>query len=374
MHRGLDSFRAIAFLLVFLFHTKVAGFGYLGVQAFFVLSGFLLTPILIEMKDSLPDREFFLKFYARRALRIFPLYYFYLLGIAAALWMLQMTTGEPGWQKGARFFEQLPFALTYTFDFLHASKEYQPSPLISHFWSLSVEEQFYLLWPLAIWCVPAERRRWALATVVFVGPLVRFLTGELSRSGLAFWLSPSVDLPVYVLPFSHFDAFAIGGYFALYVRHNGNARIGVLFGFLIAAGLVSSWLATGRADWNSLGYTEFMKDSYKYVWGYSLFNLMFALILVAVRERRFLPQLMEHRALAYLGTISYGLYVYHFPIVFAFQRLDNIVPGPLLILLKLAITIIVAGLSYHLMEKRFLRLKDRHFSKVAPTAANTVQT
>ena len=78
MIAGLDGLRAVAFLIVFFFHTRNLPFGWLGVQLFFVLSGFLITDILLRMKEKLPRGDFFKKFYGRRFLRIFPLYYFYL--------------------------------------------------------------------------------------------------------------------------------------------------------------------------------------------------------------------------------------------------------------------------------------------------------
>ena len=144
-YRGLDSFRLFAFMAVYLYHVGVMPSGYVGVLAFFVLSGFLLTPILVDMRRELSGRRFFLNFYGRRWLRIFPLYYFYLALIAAAAGgqligrapsVLQHATG------------QLVYALTYTYDFFHASSGYRFSPLLTHFWSLAVEEQFYVVWPL----------------------------------------------------------------------------------------------------------------------------------------------------------------------------------------------------------------------------------
>ena len=90
MNKGLTSFRALAFFAIFLFHINYFGTGhlgiqagYLGVQAFFVLSGFLLTPILVDMKSNLNKKDFFIHFYGRRALRIFPLYYLYLVIVAS---------------------------------------------------------------------------------------------------------------------------------------------------------------------------------------------------------------------------------------------------------------------------------------------------
>ena len=85
---GLDGLRAVAFFLVFLCHTNYVEAGWMGVMLFFVLSGFLITGILIDMKESLPSKAYFIKFYGRRFLRIFPLYYFYLFLIfGLAYWL-----------------------------------------------------------------------------------------------------------------------------------------------------------------------------------------------------------------------------------------------------------------------------------------------
>ena len=88
---GLDGLRALAFLSVFAIHTGNLSFGWVGVNLFFVLSGFLITDILLRMKDSLPGRKFFSKFYGRRALRIIPLYFFYLL----VLTLISINNPEP---------------------------------------------------------------------------------------------------------------------------------------------------------------------------------------------------------------------------------------------------------------------------------------
>jgi len=107
MSRGLTSFRALAFFAIFLFHTLDLGNhkvgirgGYLGVLAFFVLSGFLLTPILIDMKSSLNKRDFYIHFYGRRAFRIFPLYYSYILTTAISHLSAYPFLAFPGYLLG----------------------------------------------------------------------------------------------------------------------------------------------------------------------------------------------------------------------------------------------------------------------------------
>ena len=127
--KGLTSFRALAFFAIFFTHANgitfghigIAG-GYVGIQAFFVLSGFLLTPILIEMRANLNNRDFFVHFYGRRALRIFPLYYSYLLVVAIVSYWVLSVYGQSILQVQLdRFIRQLPWTMTYTYDFYHAS-------------------------------------------------------------------------------------------------------------------------------------------------------------------------------------------------------------------------------------------------------------
>ena len=110
-YRGLDAFRLFAFLAVFLFHVSLLESGYLGVQAFFVLSGFLITPILVEMRGQLPPGRYLLNFYGRRSLRIFPLYYAYLAAVGgiAALPFATDRIPRPETQRAA---DQLVYAFT----------------------------------------------------------------------------------------------------------------------------------------------------------------------------------------------------------------------------------------------------------------------
>ena len=110
--KGLDGLRGIAFLLVFLFHAHFGYFGWVGVQLFFVLSGFLITGILLDMKRALPTLGYFVKFYGRRFLRIFPLYYVYLFLIAqVAIYLFEQKIRRPYIEL---FWDQYPYALVYS--------------------------------------------------------------------------------------------------------------------------------------------------------------------------------------------------------------------------------------------------------------------
>lgn len=380
MNNGLTSIRALAFFAIFLFHINVYGSGnlgiqggYLGVEAFFVLSGFLLTPILVEMKSNLNRKDFFIHFYGRRALRIFPLYYAYIVLVAS---MSYLTISHYGYSaiaptKGTliisqmnRFIEQLPWTATYTYDFFHASIYAKNSLFASHFWSLAVEEQFYLVWPLAILFVPTNHLKRFLLFIIVFGPLIRTFLAVITDAHMIPGLRQT-DRAIYALPFSYVDAFAAGGYFALYGKSSSSYWVWLSIVFVFMLGVITSWLWTGQIHLGDLGYGPFMRDSYKIAWGYSVVNLMFAYILIHVRNKSFMPILFENPLLVYLGTISYGLYVFHIPVILLVHSTMYDFPELVQDLAILLITVIISMISYEYMEKRFINSKDKYFARAS---------
>src|SRR4030095_6729718 len=136
--KPIDGLRGLAILLVIMFHRDIAYFGWTGVILFFVLSGYLITKVLmVENEKQAPLTTKLKNFWARRILRIFPLYYLYLFILVVLLlakWVPSLTNTE------------IPFLSIYTYNFylIHAYDRQGPSFLAGHFWSLSIEEQFYL--------------------------------------------------------------------------------------------------------------------------------------------------------------------------------------------------------------------------------------
>jgi peptidoglycan/LPS O-acetylase OafA/YrhL len=377
IYRGLDTFRLLAFLAVFLYHVHVMEVGYLGVLAFFVLSGFLITPILVEMRGELTGTRFFINFYGRRCLRIFPLYYAYLAAMAACAGLALLVDGLP--RAIQQISSQIGYALTYSYDFFHASRGFTQSPLLTHFWSLAVEEQFYLVWPLVVFCVPRPRLKAVLLAMIAAGPLFRLVEAALIASPVGGVFNQRMDLTIYVLPFSHIDAFAIGGYLALYGRTPSRSTVAFYSAALVTVGLVTERLATGSMG-PALGYGPFMADSWKSVWAYTGLNLLFGWVLLLTRERAFLRPVMEQPTLSYLGRISYGLYVYHFAVIWLVSLIvqARLAESPafgrkiVLITSSLAITIAISMVSYAILEAPFLRLKDRFFVRSAAVAPAAV--
>lgn len=364
MNSGLTTFRWFAFFAVFLGHAYILGSGYLGVQAFFVLSGFLLTDILVKMKETHQGKSYFRIFYGRRMLRIFPLYYGYLLLVALVTLPMFYPDGGSGYERVDRFYQQLPWAITYTYNFFHASLWYEHTHLLVHFWSLAVEEQFYLLWPVIIYFLPGKYLKNFLVLVILLGPVLRWFTGYLFDNELISFLGKQKELVIYVLPFSHIDAFAIGGFFALYRKGGSMKNLFIFFIAVVLLGLLSSWLSDGSLHLNALGYSNFMALGYQYVWGYTLVNVFFATILVAIKEDRFFPNKGQKSRLRYLGEISYGLYVFHYPCLWlVYTCMPDHVPGVLTIVVALILTILLSIVSYELYEKKFIALKAVYFNR-----------
>jgi peptidoglycan/LPS O-acetylase OafA/YrhL len=365
---GLDGLRAIAFFLIFLFHANFLDVGWVGVVLFFVLSGFLITGILVDLKESLPAKAYLIKFYGRRFLRIFPLYYFYL------FLMLAVTLGLyfAGYRRNRMFeyFEQIPYALAYVYNFFTASNLYRgPSYFISHLWSLSVEEQFYIFWPILILLTPKTAYKKLFLASIVLGPLFRMGLSYLYNHHTFTFLGANPAAGIYALPFSHIDAFGFGAFVSKYRIPKARQQFWILLTALPILGYVTQYLSTGNfGTLSGVGFPYPIANGYKQIWGYSLLNYFFAIAIYAVAREGLFNRFLELSWVKYLGKISYGLYVYHFSLFFFFMRLQDFIPLTagqaqwLPPLLTLAFTILLASLSYKYIEKPSLELKDRFFA------------
>jgi peptidoglycan/LPS O-acetylase OafA/YrhL len=337
----LDGVRAIAVGGVLIHHLLVAlpnfettvPWGLVGVRLFFVLSGFLITGLLIHALDTggdALDRPRVMKqFYIRRALRIFPIYYL----VLAAAWAV----------GSAEIQEQLPWLATYTYN-LWVSHLGWFTASFAHFWSLCVEEQFYLVWPWLV--VFAPRRHVFVYAIVMViaGPAYRYVA-------LVYEFN---DVALYALTPSSLDALGLGALLALVTRgypvsERFERRLRLLALPLCVLGLVAiRWSHTADAVL------------------YETFVAVGCLWLVAAASRGFrgvAGRVLEARPVMYLGKISYGVYVYHLLIRDTF-KLDflpiGVVPKEILdFVIYTAATIALASLSWFALERPILRLKDR---------------
>lgn len=370
---NLDGLRFIAAFLVILSHCSTfryaldaklsnawfpmyAGVGELGVKIFFVLSGFLITFLLLREREN-TGRISVRSFYVRRVLRIWPLYF--AVGLAGTilgpLLLARLGMGDDSRYIGLNLLFLLGFAVNLQ------NIWFFNRGIMEILWSVCVEEQFYLVWP---WLVRWARDRWP-------GVLIAcFALGLGSKVLLLAAFEPSKlrsDL-IYYLPICKFDFFAAGGLAAAFWfwRERFSALIPLQKAPLqIAIVALNLLIVLGVAKMPHAALL--WADGLVYGWAFAL------LILVLVSPT--CPPWLETPIVRTAGRVSYGLYVFHPVIVQVLLRiLNRRLPNtfwaweivfPLLVTL---VTFAVAWLSYHLLEKHFLRLKLR-FSAERPVAA-----
>jgi peptidoglycan/LPS O-acetylase OafA/YrhL len=328
---------------------SILGFGSAGVDLFFVLSGFLITGILY---DSLPDPKFFRKFYARRVLRIFPLYYGVLasFGLAALVFGLNFHN------------ELLSLALYLQNTSLIAPpiRNYTgPTMLpLPHFWTLAIEEQFYFVWPITVFFLRHRRRLliFCISAILFC-PLLRI---ALLLHGMNFFLVQSNTV-------CRADSLLAGGALALLLRsriHDIALRAG---GWLFVGGLLTynllKLLLSGRIM--PISPSDFLIILSLII--SSITAASTGLIALALHAKPF-KIFFSIKPMRWIGRYSYGIYILHL-ILFTYLEepvrkairshltADKGVTVVLSGLLIFCISLLCAYLSYNLYEKRFLRLK-----------------
>jgi peptidoglycan/LPS O-acetylase OafA/YrhL len=322
--------------------------GELGVRLFFVLSGFLITGILIgcrELGERQPEGRLFLarQFYIRRFLRIFPIYYAVLVGLVVT------DTGA------AR--KIWPWLFTYTTN-IHIWRHLYWPEQVGHFWSLAVEEQFYLVWP---WLVLFLGRRWLVPLLIglaCLAPVYRLYASfhyatDIARGGFT-----SGALTVAV-----FDSLALGALLAIASRTDPQeGRVQRVLGRLV--------LPVG-----ALGYIVLLALAHYGVNGRALVTfgqtaeaLVFCWLIGAASRgfRGNMGRLLEWRPIAYLGKISYGIYIFHYFVPAAlgaaagWAGFEYREPGFVNFVLASLVTFAVAALSWEVFEGRVNGLK-RYF-------------
>ena len=362
---ALDGIRGFAAAWVFFYHylpgtnstsqvvhriSLVNRMGWSAVSLFFVLSGFLISGILW---DSFGSEAWWRSFFVRRALRIFPLYYL-ALGICVAIFVLGPVHTIP-----IRHLWVHVFYLQDVPPLQGWGGALPPSIFLLHFWSLAVEEQFYLLWPFVLAALFRQRR---LALNVIAGCWVLSLAFRVTNYWYAahhagastLWSSAS-------LPGRSGELLA-GAFLALLIRERP-ALLDRLYRCL-------PWVLTvsfvGSAGVLALARTPGPEDPVTGVIGLSLLSVFFASLIATSLQPGLVQSIFQARLLRWFGTISYGIYVYHMLFLPQFEAIrDRLVPDAgqkelraiVLMLIAMAATLIIAPLSYRFIESPILRLK-----------------
>lgn len=346
-----------------LFHTGRFSLGWTGVVLFFVLSGYLITGILLEGKGR---PGYFGNFYARRALRIFPAYY---LMLALTWWIRRdFTVGSLEPQMELVVPEWTYFLLYVQNYWMGAHGFGTPlSRFLGFSWSLAVEEQFYLVWPLLVYFLRPRALLLLCAVLVAAAPLARIWI-------LWAWDNPMLTLAC--LP-AHLDSLGMGAAICLMSRdarlrgwlsrRAGNgllAAAGIPLVVLVAVTGLAPYALTSRLQWMRLPGNAFFL---------TLISLLFgALLILALSGAPRLSSALAWRPLRWLGKISYGVYLYYTLVYFlvstvfkvsVFLPLPGLHPGdwylPAVNATQVILTIAVAAFSYRYLERPLLALRER---------------
>ena len=363
----LDGVRGLAVLMVLLLHfvgnteptngveriiVGVTNYGSYGVELFFVLSGFLITGIL---HDTCGDRCYFRNFFMRRVLRIFPLYY----GVLALVFLVAPLIPLLRGPALDYLVERQVWAWLYGVNIYIAMHGDWSFTYLDHFWSLAVEEHFYLVWPLVVFLL-ARRPRVLIAVCLAVsfGAMMSRFVG--SVMGLNWWT-------MYVLTPFRLDGLALGAFVAMIVRQPRGLEL-LARALPWVAALVCGLVAA------SFAWTHFVSRQQLDVVlpvRASLILMLLACLLVwtlVAPEKSATSWFFRSRLMIFLGTYSYGLYVYHHFISYYLisHRTDielarwvgsHGVALALQATLGVLVSLAIAYLSYEFFEKRFLKLK-----------------
>ena len=362
----LDGLRGLAIAVVFWFHYRIephspGQWGWTGVDLFFAISGFLITGILF---DSLGEKHYFRNFYIRRALRIFPLYW--------GLWFLLLVFMV----KQGRFDADFLAWPAYLGNYLETAAvsagldhdRFNVLPAVAHiaqknfylrlgpYWSLCVEEQYYLAWPLVVWALRKRERLLAFCVAAIAGELAL-------RVALHFWMSAKwvLDNEVYFWTFTRADSLLAGSALVLWVRRpNGISRLPIKTIFVATLVAISA-IALAYLRWGLFLDRTFA--TWMQTWGLTAVGLASAGLVALSLHNGWLAKALTLSPFQHLGRVSYGFYVFHL----LFFDCDRIaidatkprVPAWLIHTAVFAGVWLLSWASFRWFETPFLRLKKR---------------
>ena len=334
---GLDGIRAISVIAVIVSHAGAIPLGGLGVNTFFVLSGFLISWLLLcewEKSSDISLRNF----YSRRTLRIFPAYYFFIIVTVTADLVLGSKEITPA---------ILP-SLTYTMNYFNVFYDH-PSLSVAHTWSLAIEEQFYLLWPALILIILRINKK------LLVPVLLAIILFSMTWRSIAYLYFQFGTSYVYNAFETRIDSLATGCLLAVLLQKQSMRdlvdRVAALPLISVIGFILIVWLHLNGTP------------SYRYTIGYTISALLAAFLLtqfMALSTNR-IWRFLEYPPMRYIGIVSYPIYLWHARCLELTAKI-GISEIWLKVFVGTLISVAVASCSYYIIEKPFLRLKKRFAS------------
>lgn len=342
--KGLNALRFIAAFLIIFYHSTLPFQNSLpdalkmllhnlplGVDFFFLISGFLIVYLLMAEKEAYNTISL-KKFYLRRVLRIFPLYY---LIVAIAWFQYKNQHPELDFTPYLYFWENMDMVRSGVW----------PPGLLVPLWSICIEEHFYLVIPLLVLLIPNNKLHWLFLGIIFIS------------IGFRIYITLTIEynwMTIYAHTLSRCDVLAIGGLLA-WVHRKKPIEVDISIAFLFGALLYLVLLLCAIDYFNFV--TVYLAAFKKYL---ILTPLVFLFLYLLFNKNTALDRFRDNRMLDYLGKISYGLYMYHTPmdnLLFPFKWLySSFFLKPLALF---SLTILVSALSYELLEKQILKWKKR---------------
>lgn len=347
---GLNGLRAIAVLIVIVAHMGLEHIvpGGFGVTVFFFISGFLITRLLLAEREK-KGKVGLKQFYIRRLIRLYPALIFMVLG--STLYFKLMGYGGPTLTE---FMAALFYFTNFFQVAVRSAGEALPFMSWTHLWSLAVEEHFYMIFPLIVVACGAFKA--GLSKNLSRALILILIAVPLWRLFIFYNLDVSVQDYTYMMSDARFDSLAWGCFLSVLLHKIGDiSKVRFFIGWLpvIAASLAILVTFILR--------DEMFRHVVRYaVQGAALFIL--TLNLYYFRSLSWSMKVLEWAPLAWIGTVSYGLYLWHFPVLDAARRVTE--PGVVQIVLTTLVTLGITAFSFYLVEKPFTRLRKRFGSHI----------
>ena len=364
--KELDGLRGIAVVLVMALHifkrasyftehpvllgiTNITTVGWVGVDIFFTLSGFLITSILLKSKTG---EHYFRNFYVRRILRIFPLYY-------AAIALVLLFAPKVEEEFTAQINTALPIMLLYQQNWAMLFKDFHITQYLGITWSLAIEEQFYLLWPFIVYKLDREKLiKFSIGYIV-----VSFLTRTV---GTLFWHDlPQATSFFFYASFARFEEMLFGGLLAVFLTYDGAKEKVRRFAAPVFFASLTTFIALCFLSLPGLPHPDYASLPLT-LGGYTsaaLFTVGLIGVFITHPPQDLLRRIFANPVLTFLGKYSYSMYLFHMTAalilldVFWHSELRGWKPFILYPLTTYIATVIIALLTWNLLEKHMLGLK-----------------